>query len=311
VCSSDLYNEDAQPAKEHPDRAEKSKRIIASPLAKKLAEQLGVDIGKVSGNGPGGRIEKADVQKYADTLKKPAAGTNYTDIPYRGMRQAIGSTMLQAWTTIPMVTHHVRVDMGPLLKIRESLNKDIEDSNERVSVNDMMLKLTATALKKFPAVNASLTGDVIRVYHTVNLGMATALENGLIVPVIRAAETKNLLQISREAKELASKARNGKLISDDLAGGTFTVSNLGAYGSVDEFTPIVNPPQAAILGLGRTVETPVCTGGEIKAQPVITLSFTYDHRVIDGAVAAQFIQILMDSMTSPMRALCEKEDNDE
>ena len=232
-------------------------------------------------------------------------GAAYTDVPYTGMRQSVGVNMLQAWTGIPMVTHHVSADVGAVLDVREKINKGIEDKQDMVSINDMFLKLTAVALKRMPAVNASLQGDVIRVYHAVHLGMATALEGGLIVPVIHHADTKSLLQISREARSLASKARTGGLLPDDVTGGTFTVTNLGAYGSVDAFTPIINPPQAAILGVGRVVEAPVAVGGEINVRPMVTLSFTYDHRVMDGAVAALFIKQLMDLLSSPMRALCE------
>jgi pyruvate dehydrogenase E2 component (dihydrolipoamide acetyltransferase) len=192
-----------------------------------------------------------------------------------------------------------------VLSLREAINKDIEDKGDRVSVNDMMLKLTAAALKRMPAVNASLTGGKIKVYHVVHLGMATALDNGLIVPVIHHADKKSLVQISKETKELVSKARSGRLSSDDVAGGTFTVTNLGGYGSVDEFTPIINPPQAAILGVGRVVETPVYVDGQIVPRQLMALSFTYDHRVMDGAVAAQFVKILMDLMANPIRPLCE------
>jgi pyruvate dehydrogenase E2 component (dihydrolipoamide acetyltransferase) len=228
----------------------------------------------------------------------------FTETPYSGIRKAVGVNMLGAWTTVPMVTHHVKVDAGTLLDVREAINKGVEDKEERVTINDFLLKLTAAALKLMPAVNSSLDGDRIKVYHRVHLGMATALDGGLIVPVIRDADKKSLIQISGEAKDLAARARNGKLRPDDVAGGTFTISNLGGYGSVDEVTPIVNPPQAAILGVGRVVDTPVVYHGEIQARPMMTLSFTYDHRVIDGAVAARFIKILMDIIGNPFRAIC-------
>ena len=360
-------------------------RVLASPLAKKLAMQLGLDIAGIPGHGPGGRIEKADVEAYAaaggavqagasggataaggpqaesatgsspqanvastsvvraeaaSVTKAEASGArqtasagqaqtspaaagstpqpaypgatypaltaaDYTDIPFTGIRQVIGTNMLRAWTDVPMVTHHVKADASALLTVREAVNRGVEDKDDRVSLNDLLLKLTAAALVRMPEVNASLEGDRIRVYRVVHLGMATALDNGLIVPVIHHADKKSLLQISREAGILSTKARSGKLMPDDIEGGTFTVTNLGGYGSVDEFTPIVNPPQAAILGVGRIVETPVCEGGEILARPMVTLSFTYDHRVIDGAVAARFIRILMDILANPIRTLCE------
>ena len=310
-------------------------RVVASPLAKKLAAQLGVDIAEVTGRGPGGRVEKADVQSYADALSRqppssdnnempsqaaaqttaplalplkavlPEArpGVGYAEVPYAGMRKAVGMNMLNAWTDVPMVTHHVKADVGKVLEIRKTINDGLKDDADKVTINDFLLKLTAAAIKQAPIVNSSLVGDVIRRFHAVNLGMATALEDGLIVPVIRDADRKSLLQISSEAKELSAKARNGSLSADDIAGGTFTVTNLGGFGSVDEFTPIVNPPQAAILGIGRIVETPVAENGEVLIRPLITLSFTYDHRVIDGAVAAQFIKLLMGLIENPLQAL--------
>ena len=302
--------------------AESGDRVAASPLAKKLATSLGLDISKITGSGPGGRIVKEDVEKYAEELKQPEPAvaasrqipafaadapvdTGYADIPYAGLRQAVGEKMLQAWTTVPMVTHHVRADAGSVLEVREAINKDTGDEEDKISINDVMLKLVAAALKKKPMVNASFTGKSIRVFNYVNLGVATALENGLVVPVIRDAEKKSLIQISREAKSLIDKARCGKLTPDDVSGGTFTVSNLGGYGSVDEFTPIVNPPQAAILGIGRIADMPVCIGSEVRARPMVALSFTYDHRVLDGAVAAEFMKILINFLSNPIRALCE------
>ncbi|MCL1804488.1 MAG: 2-oxo acid dehydrogenase subunit E2 [Clostridiales bacterium] len=315
------------------------KRVPASPLAKKLAAQLGLDIGAIVGSGPGGRVEKADVEKYAASRKSAApavqpgqagqsptappapteapasfsaatpasqpTGSAYSEIPYTGMRQAVGANMLKAWATVPMVTHHVTVDAGWIQDLRASMNAGVEDKSARVTVNDFLLKLTAAALVKTPAVNSSLQGDKIRVYNYVGLGMATALADGLIVPVIHDADKKSLLRISGEAKDLAARAREGRLRPDDVSGGTFTVTNLGGYGSVDGFTPIVNPPQAAILGVGRIADTPAVYRGEIQARPMMTLSFTYDHRVIDGAVAAEFIKILMDFIENPLRVICE------
>ena len=290
-------------------------RVKASPLAKKVAAELGVNLALVTGSGSGGRIEKADVEQFAEAAAPaPSAAAQapldlpqqpaYTEIPYTGIRQAVGANMLRAWTTIPMVTHHVKADAGAILAVREALNDGVEDRDSRVSVNDLLMKLTAVALTQMPALNASLTGDVIRVYKDVHLGMATALDNGLIVPVIRNADQKSLLQISKEAKDLAAKARSGNLLPDDVGGGTFTVTNLGGFGSVDEFTPIINPPEAAILGIGRAVDTPVVVDGEICIRPMIALSLTYDHRVLDGAVAAAFIKILMDLMAKPLRVFC-------
>jgi pyruvate dehydrogenase E2 component (dihydrolipoamide acetyltransferase) len=219
------------------------------------------------------------------------------------MRRAVGENMLNAWTSIPMVTHHVSADVGELLALREKLNAEARDKSERISVNDLLLKLTAAALVKNPGINATFESGEIRVHKHVGLGMATALENGLVVPVIRRAEQKSLPEISREARQLAADARSGRLTYDDTQNGTFTVTNLGGYGSVDFFTPIINPPQAAILGVGRIRETAAPVNGELGIRPVIALSLTYDHRILDGAAAAAFMKDLTDLIDRPFRAL--------
>jgi pyruvate dehydrogenase E2 component (dihydrolipoamide acetyltransferase) len=202
-----------------------------------------------------------------------------------------------------MVTHHVMADMGALIEYREMLNRGVTEKNDQISINDLLLKLTAVALVKMPIINSSLIEESIVLHKRVHLGMATALDHGLIVPVIRDANRKNLLDLSREAKDLAARARNGGLNLDEVQGGTFTVSNLGGYGSVDLFTPIINPPQAGILGIGRVSDTAAPVEGEIKIRPRIGLSFTYDHRIIDGAVAAEFIRTLMQLMENPARSV--------
>jgi pyruvate dehydrogenase E2 component (dihydrolipoamide acetyltransferase) len=290
-----------------PAFAEAGEHVFISPIARKLAEKLGLDYRKVRGTGPNGRIVKEDIQKFADRRESADAAVRETEsdtvIPYTGIRRAIGENMLQAWSTIPMVTHHVRVDAGTLLSYREMLNEGIEDKNERISINDLLMKLTAAALEKTPIINSTLTEAGIVLHGHVNMGMATALENGLIVPVLRDANRKSLLVLSREAKDLAARARSGGLRPEDLSGGTFTVTNLGSYGSVDTFTPIINPPQAAILGVGCIADEAVPVDGEIKIRSLMGLSFTYDHRIIDGAVAAGFIKTLMQLMQNPARAV--------
>ena len=341
-------NEVEKPAamtQEEPAIQSSGGRIKASPLARKIAADLGYDIRLITGSGPGGRIEKADVERYAqDASNMPDLGTQqadsrsigtgegmgadtgagtgadpgsgpgpapmeaasmeeYSDSPVSSMRQAIGANMLRAWTEIPMVTHHVKADVGVLLHLRETMNEGLEEGDTRVSVNDLLLKLCSVALLKLPAVNAAFLQETIRTYHVVHLGMAVALDQGLIVPVIHNAQKKSLLQISRESKDLADRAKKGTLTYAEIEGATFTVTNLGSYGSVDDFTPIVNPPQAAILGVGRTVETPVVLDGEICIRPMMSLSFTYDHRIIDGAVAAEFMKIMLELLANPLRAL--------
>jgi pyruvate dehydrogenase E2 component (dihydrolipoamide acetyltransferase) len=287
-------------------------RIFISPVAKKLADALSLDYKRIKGTGPNGRIVKADVQAFADRRGAaiPAAAVDAepddTVLPYAGMRRAIGQRMQAAWTTIPMVTHHVTVDAGALLELRVLLNRGVTEKREMVTVNDLILALTAAALVRTPIVNSSLSGDTIVLHRRVHLGMATALDNGLIVPVIRNADRKNLLDISREAKDLIARARSGGLTPDEIRGSTFTVTNLGSYGSVDFFTPIINPPEAAILGVGRIADAAAPVDGEVKIRPMLGLSFTYDHRIIDGAVAAGFIKTLMQLMENPARTILER-----
>ncbi|MDR0469131.1 MAG: 2-oxo acid dehydrogenase subunit E2 [Peptococcaceae bacterium] len=310
--------------------SQEGKRISISPLARKMAEQLGLDYRQITGTGPGGRIDKEDVLTFAavqknvamqtidkasatspapQTVTAPAAtlpappGSGYTVVPYAGMRKAVGERMQYAWTHIPMVTHHVRADVGALLELRRQLNEGVEDKNLHFSINNLLLKITAIALAKMPVMNATFENDEIRIHDHVNLGMATALDNGLIVPVIHGAESKSLAEISGEAKDLAEAARSGRLTADNVSGGTFTVSNLGGYQSVELFTPIINPPQAAILGVGLVMETAVPIDGEIRVRSLMGLSLTYDHRVMDGAVAAAFMRMYMELLEKPLQAL--------
>jgi pyruvate dehydrogenase E2 component (dihydrolipoamide acetyltransferase) len=308
--------EDAFPAKADvpkvaetfPTDPKQGQRIFISPVAKKLAAEMKIDYRQIPGTGPNGRIVKADVLRYAETRPASQLTTSAIPdetIPYIGMRRAIGENMLQAWLTIPMVTHHVMAKADDLLAYRRMINRGVQDKSDRISINDLLIKIVAIALRKTPMMNSSLAGGEIILHGHVHVGMATALEKGLIVPVIRDADKKNLLELSREAKDLAFRARNGSLEPDDLQGATFTVSNLGGYSSVDFFSPIINPPQAAILGVGRVKEVAVPVEGEIKVCSQIGLSLTYDHRIVDGAVAAGFMKTVMQLMENPARSVLE------
>ena len=312
----------------HPDSASSIQhsalptRVFISPVAKKLAADNGIDYKHIKGSGPNNRIVKADVLRFLESgvqsTSLSSIGANIpavaavppakqsvrgTVIPYKGIRSSTGEIMMNAWTTIPMVTHQVSAGAGALMDCRAMLNAGITEKNDRVTIGEMLLKLTASALALTPIMNSSLTDEGIVIHESINLGMATALEEGLIVPVIRDADRKGLLALSREAKELAARAKTGNLSPDELFGSTFTVSNLGGFGSVDFFTPIINPPQAAILGVGRVIDTAVPVDGNIKIRPIIGLSLTYDHRIIDGATAASFIKTLMELMDAPARAV--------
>jgi pyruvate dehydrogenase E2 component (dihydrolipoamide acetyltransferase) len=284
-----------------------TERVFISPIAKKLAAEMGIDYSKIEGTGPNGRIVRADVLGFAESgkalpIEEPQE--QYTVIPYAGLRRAVGETMQHAWKSIPMVTHQVGADAGAMLDYRAMLNSGITDKGELVTIGELLLKLTAIALALTPIMNSSLREDeTIMLFKHVHLGMATALDDGLVVPVIWDADRKSLLDISREAKGLAARARSGKLAPDDMHGATFTVSNLGAYGSVDYFTPIINPPQAAILGVGRVTDAVQPLGDGFKKCSMIGLSLTYDHRIIDGATAAGFIRTLIKLMQNPARSV--------
>jgi pyruvate dehydrogenase E2 component (dihydrolipoamide acetyltransferase) len=294
----------SQPSPQVKPAIHRGDRVFISPAAKKLAASMSIDYRQIKGKGPNGRIVKADVLGFEQSRAQTAMTHNAgTIMKLTGIRRAISENVLNAWATIPMVTHHVSADAGAMLEYRAMLNLGVTDKDDRVTIGELLLKLTAAALTITPVMNSSLTADGILLHKCVNLGMATALDEGLIVPVIRDANLKSILTLSRKAKDLVRRARAGKLLPDDVQGATFTVSNLGGYGSVDFFTPIIMAPQAAILGAGRIVDTAVPANGEVAIRPMIGLSLTYDHRIIDGATAAEFIKGLMKLMQNPVRAL--------
>ena len=279
-------------------------RVFITPVAKKLAAERGIDYRQIPGSGPNGRILKADVLRFCE--QQAAVRDAQPDgevIPYAGMRRSIGDNMTAAWNAAPMVTYQVSVDVSKLVAFRSMLNNGVAEKSKRVSINDLLLKLTATALRDMPAMNATITDAGIIRHNHINIGMATAISNGLVVPVIHDADSKSLLSISREAGDLAARARSGELMPDEVHGGTFTVTNLGAYNSVDFFTPIVNMPEVGVLGVGRIVPSPVAINGRVKIRSMLGLSLTCDHRVIDGTVAAEFLQLMMRLLENPARAV--------
>lgn len=245
-----------------------------------------------------------------DTKKKVAesGGTvemvkgEVTRIRYRGKRKSIGENMYMSWVTAPAVTYHGRGDVTQLSALREQLNKGREKT-DRVSVTALLIFMCAKALKQHPKLNSSLVDDNINIYSSCNIGMAVALDEGLIVPVIKHTDAKSLEEINVEVKTLSNKARSSKLTFDDITNGTFTISNLGTYRSIEYFTPIINLPEAAILGVGKTIETPVAINGGVEVRPIIGLSLTCDHRIIDGSVAAEFLQTLIDYIENPANLL--------
>jgi len=274
-------------------------KVKISPAARKLAEENGVEVTRIIGTGPEGRITKEDVEKaieesvaFADD--RPALEV----IPYEGMRRAIGDNMANSWATCAKVTHHVNVDISGLLALRKSINANLKEK-EKVSVTALLTKAIARAIEINPIINSTLDGEEIKILKDINIGMAIALDDGLIVPVIKNADQKKLMQINEEIRDLAKRARRNKLNPDEMGGASFTISNLGGYQSVDAFTPIINLPESAILGVCRTVEKPVVVEGEIVIRPMMGLSLSFDHRIIDGAPAAEWLKVLIDLIETP------------
>jgi len=271
-------------------------RRPVSPVARKLAAELGVNLDRVSGTGPGGRITREDVERAAKsppsaTAALPAKGSAapaHQAIPMRGIRKTIAERMHQSLRDTAQLTIMVEADVTPATELRERLKREFD-----FTYTDLLIQAAARALLKHPRMNARLDGNQIVNSGEVNVGIAVSLEDGLIVPVIRDVTNKSLREIAALSKAAGEKARGGKLKLEDISGGTFTITNLGTYG-VDAFTPILNTGETGILGVGRIVEKPAIYRGEMTRRAMMTLSLTFDHRVIDGAPAALFLQTVID-----------------
>ncbi|MBP2664180.1 MAG: pdhC, partial [Firmicutes bacterium] len=234
--------------------AEPGTKVKISPSARALAQENGVDYTQIIGTGPEGRIVKEDVEKAIEEMSMGADERPTLEvIPYEGMRQAIGENMANSWAIAPKVTQHVGVDLSALLALRATINSDVKDA-DKISITDMLVKALAKALELYPRINSTLDGEEIKVLQDVNVGVAIAIPDGLVVPAVRNANKKSLADISKEIKDFAKRARKNKLDPEEMTGGSFTITNLGGYGSVDYFTPIINQPESAILGIGRTVK---------------------------------------------------------
>ncbi|MCG6878838.1 MAG: 2-oxo acid dehydrogenase subunit E2, partial [Deltaproteobacteria bacterium] len=283
-------------------------RTAISPVARKMAEDHGLDVGTLKGTGPGGRIVKEDVQqaiekgtgqKAAAEKPAPVAGKEVKAVvPIRGVRQVIFERMHQSLQQSAQLTITTEAEAGEMVRVRKLLGAGPEDEAIKVSYNAILLKLLAMALEAYPRMNASVVGDEIWEWESVNLGVAVDVEEGLVVPVIRDANKKSVVAIQAELNDLAARARSKKLMPNDLQGGTFTLTNLG-FLDVDAFTPIVNPPESGILGVGRIVEKPVVSNGEIKIGKRMVLSLTFDHRIIDGADGGRFLKKLKTYIEKP------------
>lgn len=286
-------------------------RIKASPLAKKIAKEKGVDISLIKGSGDHGRIIKKDVESFDPASAKPVASAasdhsgpaigqeSYKEEKVSQMRKVIAKRLAESKFTAPHFYLTMEINMDKAIEARKSMN---EVAPVKISFNDMVIKACAVALKQNPKANSSWLGDKIRYNEHVHIGMAVAVEEGLLVPVIRFADSKSLSQISNEAKTLAGKAKNKELQPKDWEGNTFTISNLGMFG-IDEFTAIINPPDACILAVGGIKETVVVKNGEMKVGNVMKVTLSCDHRVVDGAVGSAFLITLKNLLEDPVRIL--------
>ena len=282
--------------------ARSDKRIAASPVARKLAAELGIDLATVTGTGPRGRITREDVENVA---KEPAATADAAPgvaEPLTGMRRTIAERMHASLRDSAQLTMHMEAVMDDAVKLRRDLIAEWEPEGIRLTYTDLVLAAAAKALGAHPAMNATLTDNAITRFDVANVGLAVALDVGLIVPVVKDAGHKPLKQLAVESAELAKQARDGALSLDQVEGGTFTVTTLGMYG-VDTFTPILNPPQAGILGVGRIVDGVRWDGDTPIKTATMRLSLTWDHRVLDGAPAAEFLATVRDYLESPYRLL--------
>jgi len=289
-------------------------RIFASPLAKKIAQERGIDLKYVKGTGDNGRITRADLDNYTPGSATPAASTSsastaptfvpsgtvsFVDTPVSQMRKVIAKRLSESLFTAPHFYLTMKINMDAAIKARTLLN---ENATTKISFNDMIVKATALSLKQHPKVNSSWMGDFIRENHHVNIGIAVAVDEGLLVPVLRFADGLSLSQISGTVKEFAKKAKDKKLQPADWEGSTFTISNLGMFG-IDQFTAIINPPDACILAVGGIAQEPIVKDGQIVPGNVMNVTLSCDHRVVDGATGAAFLQTLKSLLEEPLRML--------
>ena len=303
--------------------------IFITPVARRIAAEHGLDIRALTGSGPNGRIQKADVEKAiaggtaaplaaapdapvsvaapAAVASGPADKQVAEIIPYRGMRKVIGENMMKSLVVNAPNTMSGDFDFTAMVQYREQLVAREADLGTRITYAELLIWAVSRALKRFPFMNSSLIDNEIKVWKNVNVGMAVALgdhgEKGLVVPIIREAGRKSLVEISQDAKALGEKARSDRLMPEDMSGGTFTVSVFGSVGVSSYSTPIINMPEAGILGIGRLIKKPIVRNDEIVIAPMLPYSLTHDHRIIDGAAAERFLTILKDIIENPLTAL--------
>ena len=284
-----------------------SGRVLASPLAKKMAQKKGIDIASVPGSGEAGRIVKRDVDHYvpytapasAPMFSAPVGTESFEDENVSQMRKVIARRLAESKFTAPHFYLTLDIDMDNAIAARKSLNST---EGVKVSFNDMVVKAVAMSLRQHPAVNSAWLGDVIRRNHHIHIGVAVAVEDGLLVPVVRFADTKGFQQIGNEVREYAKRAKDKKLQPSDWEGNTFTISNLGMFG-IESFTAIINPPDSCILAIGGIKEVPVVKKGQVVPGNVMKVTLSCDHRVVDGALGAAFLQTFKGYMENPVAML--------
>ena len=282
-------------------------RIKASPLARRLAEAEGLPLESIAGSGPAGRIVKRDVVKAAERRVAPVVppalpDVDFEDVPLTQMRKTIARRLVESIGPVPHFFLTVDVDMSRTVDARRRVNARLEKEGVRISINDIVLKAVAVALRRHPECNAHWGGDHVRRFNRVHLGVAVAIDDGLITPVVTDADRKGLSRIAREVRELASRAREKRLTPAEYTGATFSVSNLGMFG-IHEFTGVINPPEAGILAVGAVADRPVAVDGAVRVRPQMKMTMSCDHRVIDGAQGSRFLATLQGILEEPLLAL--------
>jgi len=285
---------------------EHRERIFASPFARKTAQEKGIDLSLLKGSGPGGRIIQTDVISAVERVQTEGARPSVPAqkpadklIPLKGIRKIIARRMTESFRDTPHFYLSVEVDMSAVQDLKERVKDEVEKrAKVRLTLTDILVKVVASALKEHPIINSRIEGDQIRLLEEINVGVAIALDDGLIVPVVHHADQKSLTEIASVIRNLTRRARRGKLTLEDVGGGTFTLSNMGMLG-IDKINPIINPPECSILGVGRTVEKPVVQGGEIKIKPMAWFSLSSDHRIVDGAAAGLFLNHIHKIIENP------------
>jgi pyruvate dehydrogenase E2 component (dihydrolipoamide acetyltransferase) len=288
------------------ERKEHRERILASPFARKTAQEKGIDLSLLKGSGPDGRIIQTDVVTAAERIqtegiRAPVPPQKPTEkiIPLKGIRKIIAQRMTESFRDIPHFYLSVEVDMSAVQDLKETVKDEVEKrAKVRLTLTDILAKIVASALKDHPIINSRIDGDQIRLLEEINVGVAIAIEDGLIVPVVHHADQKSLSEIASAIRTLTKRAKRGKLSFEDVEGGTFTLSNMGMLG-IDKINPIINPPECSILGVGRTVEKSVVREGEVKIKPMAWLTLSSDHRIVDGAAAGLFLNRIQKLIETP------------